>query len=128
MAGDIYGRTNLSSLSLDGSLSISGTSISASSLGQITLASGTSLQVGSGATITVAAGGTEVVASGATVIWQPGFTLSVGTIATGASLSSLAGTGMQIGFFFAASGCSLIGRSGNTIYTFGASAVSAAAP
>jgi hypothetical protein len=35
---------------------------------------------------------------------------------------------MQIGFAFAASGCSIIGRSGNTIYTFGASAVSAAAP
>ena len=128
MAGDITGRTNLSSLSLDGTLNVSGTSISLTSLGQVTLASGTSIDVGSGATINFAAGSSEVVRSGATVIWAPGAMFSVGTIATGASLSSLAGTGMLIGFAFAASGCSIIGRSGNTIYTFGASAVSAAAP
>lgn len=112
MAGDIPGRTNLSSLSLDGGITLSGTSVSMTSTGRVDMASGTSL----------------VVASGATVTWLPGAMWSVGTISTGASLSSLAGTGMQIGFFFAASGCSIIGRSGNTIYTFGASAVSAAAP
>jgi hypothetical protein len=128
MAGDITGRTNLSSLSLDGALSLSGNSISVTSLGQVNLGSGTSLQVGSGATVTFALGASQVVASGATVTWQPGFMWSVGTISTAGSLSSLAGTGMQIGFFFGASGCSLVGRSGNTIYTFGTSAVSAAAP
>jgi hypothetical protein len=103
MAGDIAGITNLSSLSLAADLNVSG---------RQTLPSGASLVVNSGATVT----------------WLPGFMWSVGTIATGASLSSLAGTGMQIGFAFAASGCSIIGRSGNTIYTFGASATSAAAP
>jgi hypothetical protein len=52
----------------------------------------------------------------------------MGTIGTAGSLSSVAGLGFQLGIFFGASGCSLIGRSGNTIYTIGASAVSAAAP
>lgn len=103
MAGDITGTTNLSSLTLAVDLNVAG---------RATMPSGSSLHV----------------ASGATVVWLPGAMWSVGTIATGASLSSLAGTGMQIGFAFAASGCSIIGRSGNTIYTFGASAVSAAAP
>src|SRR4051812_45242997 len=115
MAGDITGRTNLSSLSLGGGLDIgtdSGTSLSLTSNGRLALASGTSL----------------VVASGATVTWLPGAMWSMGTISTAASLSSLAGTGFQLGIFFGASGCSLIGRSGNTIYTIGASAVSAAAP
>lgn len=115
MAGDITGRTNLSSLSLGGGLAVgtdSGTSLSLTSNGQLLMTSGTSM----------------IVSSGATITWLPGVMWSVGTIATGASLSSLAGTGMQIGFAFAASGCSIIGRSGNTIYTFGASAVSAAAP
>ena len=103
MAGDIHGITNLSNLSLAVDLNVAG---------RQTMPSGSSL----------------VVASGATVTFVPGAMWSVGTIGTAGSLSSVAGTGMQIGFFFGASGCSIIGRSGNTIYTFGASAVSAAAP
>jgi hypothetical protein len=61
--------------------------------------------------------------AGAAVSWR--------TISGGASLSSLGPTNLdngQLGLCFAASGMSLIYRSGNTIYTVGASAVSAAAP
>lgn len=86
------------------------------------------LQLLGGSQLTMQSNTSLIVGSGATVTFLPGAMWSVGTISTAASLSSLAGTGMQIGFFFGASGASIIGRSGNTIYTFGSSAVSAAAP
>ena len=86
------------------------------------------LQLQGGSQLTMLSNTSLIVGSGATVTFLPGAMWSVGTIGTAASLSSLAGTGMQIGFYFGASGCSIIGRSGNTIYTFGASATSAAAP
>lgn len=103
MAGDIAGTTNLSSLSLAADLNVAG---------RQTIPSGASLHA----------------ASGSTVAWLSGMHWSMATIGTAASLASVAGSGFQLGIFFGASGCSLIGRSGNTIYTIGASAVSAAAP
>jgi hypothetical protein len=118
MAGDIHGITNFSHLSLAGNLgvssdlSLSGGSVSVTSLGRVALGSGTSF----------------VASSGATIAYLPGVHWSMGTLGTAASLASVAGLGFQLGIFFGASGCSLIGRSGNTIYTIGASAVSAAAP
>jgi hypothetical protein len=117
MAGDILGPpTVLTGLSITSTLASAQTValpiLALAGGSQITMASGTSLIVGSGATVT----------------FLPGAMFSMGTIGTAGSLSSLAGTGFQLGIFFGASGCSLIGRSGNTIYTIGASAVSAAAP
>jgi hypothetical protein len=117
MAGDIHGITNFSHLSLAGNLGVSSDlslaagAVSATSAGRLTMASGSSL----------------VVASGATVTFQPGFQWSVATIAAASSLASLTGTGMQVGLFFAASGLSLVCRSGNSLYYFN-SAASGAAP
>jgi hypothetical protein len=102
MAGDITATTNLSSLSLAVDLNVAG---------RQTLPSGSSL----------------VAASGATVTFLPGVQWSVGTIGAASSLASLAGTGMQVGLFFAASGLSLVCRSGNSLYYFN-SAASGAAP
>lgn len=119
MAGDIIGQptvfTGISITSTPGSAQTAPTGVPA-------------LTVEGGGRLALASNASFVGSSGATITWLPGLMWSVGTIATGASLASLAGTGMQIGFAFAASGCSIIGRSGNTIYTFGASATSAAAP
>ena len=118
MAGDIQGPpTHFTSVSVSSTVPSSASAFGVSVL-----------QVRGGSQITMHSNTSLIVGSGATVTYLPGAMWSVGTIGTAASLSSLAGTGMQIGFFFAASGCSIIGRSGNTIYTFGASAVSAAAP
>jgi hypothetical protein len=117
MAGDIHGITNFSNISVAerfsaSEVSLAAGAISATSAGRVALASNTSF----------------VVASGATVTYLSGAHFSMGTIGTAGSLSSVAGLGFQLGIFFGASGCSLIGRSGNTIYTIGTSAVSAAAP
>jgi uncharacterized protein (DUF2345 family) len=98
MAGDIIGTTTY-------------TGVNVSSGGSITLPSGTSL----------------VAQSGATVAWLPGAHFSMATIGAASSLASLTGTGMQIGLFFAASGLSLVCRSGNSLYYFN-SAASGAAP
>jgi uncharacterized protein (DUF2345 family) len=102
MAGDIAGVTNLSSLSLAADLNAAG---------RITIPSGASLIAASGATVAIASGAH----------------FSMATIAAASSLASLAGTGMQVGLFFAASGLSLVCRSGNTLYYFN-SAASGAAP
>lgn len=119
MAGDIVGvPTVLTGLSITSSPG-SGTTTTAL-IPVLSLAGGSQLNLASNTSL--------LVASGATVTWAPGAMWSMGTLSTAASLSSLAGTGMQLGLFFGASGMSLMGRSGNTIYTIGASAVSAAAP
>jgi hypothetical protein len=102
MAGDIAGTTNLSSLSLAADLNV---------VGRQTVPSGASL----------------VAASGSTVALLPGAHFSMATIGAASSLASLTGTGMQVGLFFAASGLSLVCRSGNTLYYFN-SAASGAAP
>ena len=105
MAGDIAGVTNLSSLSLAADLNAAGR-------------------------ITVPSGGSIIFASGGTVSFA-GAMISMRTIGNLASLSSLAATDPNNGIMAiwqGASGLSLVLRSGNTIYTVGASAVSAAAP
>jgi hypothetical protein len=70
------------------------------------------------------------VASGTTLTLQT-TSISIRTIGNLASLSSLGPTNAdcgQLAVWMGASGLSLVLRSGNTIYTIGASAVSAAAP
>lgn len=121
MAGDITGPptvfTGISITSTPGSGQTVPPSIPVLALtggSQLTLGSNTSVILGSNTTLTL---------SGAALSWR--------TIANAGSLSSLGPTNLdngQLGLVFAASGMSLIYRSGNTIYTVGASAVSAAAP
>lgn len=119
MAGDIVGvPTVFTGISITSTPGSAGTY--PSGIPALTIAGGSRVEVQSGSSM--------IVGSGGTVTFLPGMQLSMGTISTAASLASLAGTGFQLGIFFGASGCSLIGRSGNTIYTIGASAVSAAAP
>ena len=116
MAGDIHGITNLSHLSLAGNigvgsdLSVAAGTVSISSLGRVALASGTSL----------------VASSGATVTFEPGVQWSVGTVGAHTSLASLAGTGMQVGVIFRASGLSILFRSANSIYYVNSDASGAA--
>src|SRR4051812_228742 len=121
MAGDIIGVpttfTGLSITSTPGSAQTYPAAIPVLAVAggsQVTISSNVSIILGSVTTLTL---------SGAAVSWR--------TISGGASLSSLGPTTLdngQLGLCFAASGMSLIYRSGNTIYTVGASAVSAAAP
>jgi hypothetical protein len=117
MAGDIIGTTVLTGLSIT------------SSPGSAQTAPGVVpvLSVAGGSRVDLASNTSLVVASGATVTFSPGMMWSVGTIAAASSLASLAGTGMQVGLFFAASGLSLVCRSGNSLYYFN-SAASGAAP
>jgi hypothetical protein len=99
MAGDIHGVTHLSSLSLHNTL-----------------------QVGS-ASLTTASG----LSTGGRGVTLSGGVLSLGThgfsITTCSQMSQIADGGL--GLVFQASGMSLCFRSGSTIYTVGASAVSA---
>jgi hypothetical protein len=108
MAGDIHAVTNLSHLSLAGTLYSGAASLS--SEGRLTLGSGTSLVVESGATVTL----------------MPAAQVSIGTIAAHSSLASLAGLGMQVGVIFRASGLSLVFRSANSVYYLNSDASGAA--
>lgn len=105
MAGDILGVTNLSALTLASTLSVGGVAKFTSA---ISLSGGADL------------GGSKLTMGGGV--------LSIGTI----SFSILTGSQMSLipdghlGLLHQASGFSLVYRSGSTIYTVGASAVSSA--
>ena len=119
MAGDIQGVTHLTGLSVT---STPGSALTTYAVPVLIAQGGTRVQVDSGASI--------VFASGATVSFA-GAMISMRTIGNLASLSSLAATDPNNGIMAiwqGASGLSLVLRSGNTIYTIGASATSAAAP
>lgn len=119
MAGDIVGQPTV----------FTGISITSTPGSALTYPTGLpSFVFAGGGRAEVQSGSSLVLGSGATLTFLPGMQWSCGTLSTAASLASLAGTGFQLGIFFGASGCSLMARSGNTIYTIGASAVSAAAP
>lgn len=80
------------------------------------------------ATVTVS--GKQTMASGSTLVLA-NTVISIRTVGNLASLASIAPTNADNGILAVwqgASGLSLVLRSGNTIYTIGASAVSAAAP
>jgi hypothetical protein len=90
----------------------------------VTVLSGLSLDQGG---LHITSGGSVTVPSGVT-LWITAPEFSLATITNAGSLSSRAGLGMMLGLVFAASGISLVARSGNTIYTIGGSSTSAAAP
>lgn len=111
MAGDIHNYTVFSGLSIP-------------SVGTI-VNRGTQIV----STVSVPAGGTDTRSTGTLTLGAT--ILSIRTIGNLASLASIAATNADNGLMAiwqGASGLSLVLRSGNTIYTIGASAVSAAAP
>jgi hypothetical protein len=119
MAGDQIGLTHLTGLSI--------TSTPGSAQTTITYPQ---LQIQGGTRVIVDSGSSVIYSSGATVSFA-GAMISLRTVGNLASLSSLAATDPNNGILAVwqgASGLSLVLRSGNTIYTIGASAVSAAAP
>ena len=118
MAGDLQGVTHLTGLSIT----------STPGLSQATYTHPV-LHVAGGARVVVDSGSSFVVASGATLTLAT-TAISIRTIGNVASLASLGPTNpdnAQLAVWQGASGLSLILRSGNTIYTIGASAVSAGA-
>jgi hypothetical protein len=119
MAGDLQGTTVFTGVSIT----------STPGLSQGTYATPV-LHVQGGTRVQVDSGSSVIYSSGATVSFA-GAMISLRTIGNLASLSSLAATDPNNGILAVwqgASGLSLVLRSGNTIYTIGASAVSAAAP
>jgi hypothetical protein len=121
MAGDIIGTTVLTGLSIH-STPGSGITTPNPTVPVLQMYGGSQLKVDSGASV--------IYSSGATVSFA-GAMISLRTVGNLASLSSLAATDPNNGILAVwqgASGLSLVLRSGNTIYTIGASAVSAAAP
>jgi hypothetical protein len=115
MAGDIHGITNLSNLSVAEQVSASTLSV----VGAV-----------AASTVTIAAGGFLTMTSAGTVKISTAH-LSWRTISTAASMSSIAPSNVDNGVVslaFAASGISLLYRSGNSVYVIGQSAQSAAAP
>jgi hypothetical protein len=118
MAGDIVGLTRLTGLSITSATGSAQTDIAYPQL-----------HVAGGARVVVDSGSSVIYSSGATVSFA-GAMISFRTIGNVTSMASLAATDPNNGILAVwqgASGLSLLLRSGNTIYTIGASAVSAGA-